>query len=195
MNESATSGLPERSSFVTAIAWILIAVSVLMLASACMQALVSNLMAAMPPMPQGFDMKSMVARMPPSMRWPYEHPLATGLATAIAGLVLLASSVGLLKRRAWARPAVIACLGASIVLRTAMLYLTRDAMREFPWDAAGMDLPADVRAQMESMASAMSVVQVAMSLGVSALAAWVIWKLMSAKVAAEFRAEPELPRH
>ena len=96
-----------------------------------------------------------------------------------------ASGIGLLKRKEWARLLFIALLGLSILGNIGGFFAQQSA---FSYISAMPEAPPEFHAQFERMATTMWVVSIAMAVGVSAVSGWLMWRLASAPVKAEFGA-------
>ena len=100
--------------------------------------------------------------------------------------VMLVSAIGLLLRKNWARLIFIALVAFGIVWNLGGLGLQLYAMFDFPPMPA--EMPADVRGGFETMRTIMSVVTAIMAIGFAVLLGWIIKRLISPGVRAEFNA-------
>ncbi|MDQ7743883.1 hypothetical protein [Hydrogenophaga pseudoflava] len=172
-----------RSTFVTTLAWLMIVPSAL---GVLMSTLQSILVFTMLPMDQMvLPPADQMAQMPAFAVFMLEHMRAVMVAFWLLTVLALASGIGLLKRREWARLVVIALLALSIVMNLGGLYVQQSFLSAIP---ATADAPPEFREQFESMASTMWTASLAMALVFSGVSAWLIWRLASAPVKAEFAA-------
>lgn len=181
---SATLTTPaQRSTFVTTLAWLMIVPSALgVLVSTLQTVLVFTMMPmdqmALPPADQ-------MAQMPAFAVFMLEHMRAVVVAFWLLTVLALVSGIGLLKRREWARLVVIALLVLSIVMNLGGLYIQQSFLSSIP---AMAEAPPEFREQFDSMASTMWTASVGMALVFSAVSGWLIWRLASESVKAEFAA-------
>ena len=175
----------QRSNFVTVLAWLMIVPSALgVLISTLQNVLVFTVM----PMDQMTLPSGPEAEQIPAFAlFMMEHMRAVFVAFWLLTVLALASGIGLLQRREWARLVVIALLALSIVMNLGGLYVQQSFLSSIP---VSTDAPPEFRQQFESMASTMWTVSIAMALGFSAVSAWMIWRLNSESIKAEFGASP-----
>lgn len=105
------------------------------------------------------------------------------LATLAVSALMLASSIGLLKRRNWARLSFIGLLSLAILWQVgglAIQFSMFSSMREFS-TAASQGGP-----DMAPFFIAIAVVSVLFAVGFSVLFGWIIKRLLSPSVVAEF---------
>lgn len=171
----------QRSSFVTTLAWITIVPAALGVVISTLQNIF--FFTLMPvdqmPMPSGLQMD----QMPAFVTFMFAHMRALFVAFWLMTVVSLVSGIGLLRRKEWARLFFIALMGLSIVWNIAGVFIQQSFFSAIPSMA---DAPPEFGAQFESMASTMWVVSIAMAVGFSAVSVWLIWRLMSAPIKAEF---------
>jgi hypothetical protein len=97
-------------------------------------------------------------------------------------LTTLISSIGLLKRKNWARVVFIFIMALGIVWNIFAL-----VMQHFMFDSMPTDMPPEaVDPQFGPMMLVMKVVTYIMAIGISALFAWIIKKLVSQDIKTEF---------
>ena len=177
-----------RSSFVTVVAWIFIVLSGF---STLIGALQNLMIRSMP-----FDQinsalqDSTAAQFPASARFMFSHFQLFFLMTFVLSLVTLISSVGLLRRRNWARVVFMALLVLGIVYMIGGLFVQQSFMSSFnaTFSAAA---PQDsvFRAstqQFASMLTAMRVFMIVFSLGIAGVFGWIVVRLSSATIREEF---------
>lgn len=181
---------PTRSTFVTVVAWIFLMLSGFGLLISLLQNLMVHLLippeiyadlSRMPPEP---GMPPMVWFMMVHMKWLFALVLVPVLAMFVA-------SLGLLKRREWGRLLFIALMAFSIVMNLASLvfqgYLMVGMHEEFA--AMAQQAPDGHAApDLGMFFIGAGVVALLYALGLSAVQAWLIKRLVSPAVVAEFRA-------
>lgn len=173
----------QRSTFVTTLAWLVIVPAALGVVIATLQNVL--VFTVMPLDQKALPSGPGAAHMPAFAVFMFEHMRAVFAAFWLAMVVSLASGIGLLRRREWARLLFIALLGLSILWNIAGLLIQQSVFSSM---SAMPDAPPEFRAQFEDMASTMWLVSIAMAVGFSAVSAWLIWRLSSAPIKAEFGA-------
>lgn len=182
-----------RSSFVNATAWITLCLSILSLVMLALQVvmflaagrtgLFSKLQEQLALDPQASAFLSM------ALEWlPWLAVLIT-----VQNLLFVTASVGLLKRREWGRKLFIALLALVIVWQIVMIPLQWSMMDHFQGlMMMGQEVRPEMQAMMQAQMEATSIISrlfsAAFGLIFAALFAWLIWKLRSPRVRAEFAA-------
>jgi len=171
--------LPKpRSTFVTLVAWLGIGTAACATPVALVQSLMAGTLSAQ--VEAALDTDAL-AHLPFAMRYALEHVGLLSQAFLAASLVTLGVSIGLLKRKEWGRLGVIALLGVAILQQLGLFWLQLtmgDAM-----GAAG-ETPRELAAAMlllQVVGGVLTVVQVG-------VCGWMIWKLMTPEIRAEFGA-------
>lgn len=189
----ASAATSPQSSFVTVIAWLFIAFS----SFGTLISILQNVMFTMMPRHQ-FDRAlqdtTFTRGMTSGSVWAFSHFQLIAAVVLVLTLSLLAASVGLLRRREWARRLFIALLALAVVYGVAMLFEQHSMFASlngsFPAPAGSATLKDSMyrasAARMERFVHLFEVVMVAMNLAVSALFGWIIYKLMSPAIRAEF---------
>jgi hypothetical protein len=183
----------KRSTFVTVVAWIFIAVSGFSLFSSVLMNVIASLV-----FPAEIDkmIHTVLARLPeppPVIDFMISNFRLFLLASLLTSTFTLISSIGLLKRRNWARWCFIGFLLLSIVMNLvspviqffAIQYM-QQVMQQLP---QFKDIPKEVLDSMdfkESMIRSV-VTSIASAIGFSVLYGWFIKRLLSAPIVAEFR--------
>jgi hypothetical protein len=180
--------VPPRSSFITVVAWIFIVLSGF---STLIGALQNLMIRSMP-----FDQlnsalqDSTAAQLPAPARAVFSHFQLFVLATFLLSLLMLISSIGLLRRHNWARLVFIGLLVLGIIYLLVGLFLQQSFMSSFNKSfsaAAPQDSLFRANAQQfESFFTAMRVFMIVFSLGIAGVFGWIVARLASAKVRAEF---------
>ena len=177
-----------RASFVTVVAWIFIVLSGF---STLIGALQNLMIRSMP-----FDQlnsalqDSTAAQLPAPARVLFSHFQLLFLATFLLSLLMLISSIGLLRRHNWARLVFMGLLVFGIMYLLGGLFLQQSFMSSFDKSfsaAAPQDslFRANTR-QFQSIFTAMRVFMIVFSLGIAGLFGWIVARLGSAPIRAEF---------
>lgn len=177
-----------RSSFVTVVAWIFIVLS----GFATLIGALQNLMIRSMPLDQlrSALQDSAAAQLPAPARVMFSHFQLFFLATFLLSLLMLISSVGLLRRRNWARLVFMGLLILGIIYMLAGLLVQQSFMSSLTGVSGGA-APQDsvfraTAQQLQSMIRAMRVFMIAFSLGFAGIFGWIAARLASAKIRAEF---------
>ncbi|AKC86921.1 hypothetical protein [Pseudoxanthomonas suwonensis] len=177
--------LPVATGFVTVLARI----SLVLAALGLLWALAQTVLALLLP-------DAAVARMaaepgvPPGLLWTLEHRHALSLAVLLLSALFLAVAWGLLKRREWARLGFIALLVAGALANFAGLALVGPffdgLVGMFP--AEYLDTPdgRQFTAQMQFNRNTTFATSLLGALFFAGLHGWIVWKLCTAPVRAEF---------
>lgn len=172
-----------RSTFVTVVAWVFIVLSGLALAAGALQGAVFGAMFQDPLMREGFA--KMPAGMPPVVVWMLEHVQVLVLGSVLVSAAKLACSIGLLRRRNWARLGFVALLGLAIACNLAGLVLQFEVI-----DVVREELRAEAAGggpDLQGVVTVMMVMATVFALAYVALYAWIAKRLLSPAIAAEFR--------
>jgi hypothetical protein len=178
-----------RSSFVSVVAWVFIVISGFTTVIGALQ----NLMIRSMPFDQfnGVLQDSTAAsQFPGPARFIFSHVQLLFLASFLLSLLTLISSVGLLRRRNWARLVFMGLLVLGIAYMIGGLFLQQSFMSSFDTSfraAAPQDSLFRANAeQFASMITAMRIFLAVFSVGIAGLFGWIVVRLCSAKVRAEF---------
>jgi hypothetical protein len=175
--------VPLRSTFVTVTAWIFIVLSAFATVTSVMQNVMVGLM---------FPTDEIVAavnrdpKAPPGMAIVFGHLKLIMLLFLGMCVATLASSIGLLRRREWARKVFIAVLLLGILWMIGgfvLQYFFMSSVNAMP-TAGG----AAVDAQFGMMMKVVMVFGALTSLTFAAIFGWIIYKLMSPAIRGEFLA-------
>ncbi|MGY0505398.1 hypothetical protein [Luteimonas sp. e5] len=175
------SATQQRSTFVTVVAWIFIILS----GFATMISLLQNIMVLTIFRDPMFSNSAPPPGAPPSAVFMAEHAPLIFFAFLLLSLFMLVSSIGLLRRRNWARLCFIAALGFAILWQIAGLALQFSqfsSMRE-EFSVATLSGGPD----MTPFFVAIAAFSVIIAIGLSVLFGWIMRKLVSPPVVAEFR--------
>jgi len=127
--------------------------------------------------------------MPPFFYFIFDNMRLFFLAMLVVSAVTCASAIGLLLRQNWARLVFIAILALGIAWNLGGLVLQQimiDSMMKFPM-TTGKSVPPDFEAGMHGMMIAIRVFSAVFALGFSVLYGWLIKRLISPSIVAEFR--------
>src|SRR5260370_15291366 len=170
---------PHRSIFVTVLAWTFIILS-------CVATLTSGLqnvmMRSMPLKEANVALDStLVSHVPALARFIFSRSHLIVLARFVVSLLTLIASVGVLHRRNWARVVLIGTLGLGTTYMLGGFLLQQSMM-----SAIGATLRNTNPQQFASMVAAIRVVMAILSLGIAAIFVWILVRLCSASIRAEF---------
>lgn len=172
----------DRSSFVTVVAWIFIVLS----GFGTMISILQNIM--IQTMFNASEMEKVMQAQPP----PGSPPFATFMAShfqlffasfLVVSALMLISSIGLLKRKNWARLIFIGLMSLGILWNIGGLALQFTMFSSVQNNFASVPDAPD----MKSFMIAMAVFSVVLALGFSALFGWIAKRLLSPSIVAEFK--------
>ena len=169
---------PGRSTFVTVVAWVFIALAGMATLMTALQSAMVLLLFPLDEIRQNAPQDPTFETMPAWARFMFTHIELWFLFCFALSATTLVAAIGLLRRRNWGRVLFVGVLAFGIVWNLGT-----------PFFAAGM-MPARVFEGDDPFATAfrvMQVVSVAMAVGVAVLFGWLGWRLCSPAVRAEFR--------
>jgi hypothetical protein len=177
---------PRRSRFVTGIAWLSIVGSASGVLSGALWTV--GLLFAGDTVFSGLQDPMLTTQLPPSLRFISEHLQLLSLVCLVGSGVMLATSIGLLRRREWARISFVWILVIGVLSCLAMFFIHPFAMvvpaDSIPRDSAHLA----ERQQLESLQVGLRATAIASVVCFAAINALVIAKLSSATVREEFDA-------
>ena len=190
MSSTDGSMQPQRSDFVTVLAWIFIGLGGLSTLMSVAQYIMFNFMMSVGQMQDAMNAETARGDFPPAAEFMFGHFRQLIGAIFLLSLVTLVAAVGLLKRRNWARLVFICLMVLGIVWNLAGLVLQRVMMSSMlsTMPMLPPNAPPDFRAQFETMMTGMQIVAAIFALGFSVLFGWIIMRLMSAGIRREFGA-------
>jgi hypothetical protein len=171
------------SQFVTVTAWIFIGLSTLATLIALMQNIVVGVMF------QTMPIASIESVNPPPPRLAvlmFEHARLVFLFFLVVSAATLFASIGLLKRRNWARVLFIAMLAIGILWNLTGLVLQQVVVSSMADFGDVAPAPPDFEATMRGMMIAIRVFSALFAIGICVLFGWIIQRLRSPAIAAEF---------
>jgi len=178
MNEmSATTA---RSSFVTVLAWIFIVGGGFTTFISILQ---NVMLTFFFPVDQMQTTKG-AENMPAVALFMLNHMRLFFAAFLILSLTVFVSSIGLLKRKNWARVVFIVLFALGILWNVAGIFIQSAMFSAMPAPPPGA--PQEFKAQMESMANVMLLFSLVLAVGVSVLFGWLIKRLLSPAILQEF---------
>lgn len=175
----------QRSTFVTVVAWIFIALSGFGALFGILQNILVSTVLRSGEFGQLLQTAPSEPGFPPVALFVFEHMQWIFLGALLANLVTLVVSIGLLKRLSWARLGFVALMVLTVL-----------------WQVVGLGIQASIFSSIHAQFSATSqhgmpemgfffvvigVVSVLFALVFGALFGWIAWKLMSKPIAAEFQ--------
>jgi small-conductance mechanosensitive channel len=185
--EWASSREPTQSVFVTAVAWIFIALDGAASFVLLIENLLINTFVPFDELREGMAHAKHAVPLPPYFAWSFEHIRPILLAVLIYTLVKLAAAIGLLKRQNWARLVFMGILAFGIVWTFAAIVLQQYALSSMLTMPIPPNAPRDFEADMQSMMNVMRIVMAIFAIAFAVLYAWMIKKLLSPAIAAEFK--------
>lgn len=170
-----------RSTFVTVVAWIFIILAGFGTLMSIMQNIMFSQMFSMQEMQEAMAHHDQMAEMPFWASFMFRHFQLYLFMTLLFVLSLLVSSVGLLKRKDWARKIFI------VLISIAILVLIAGAGLQIAMDPASQGMPAEqIPPEFTRMMTMMKVFMVVFTAGFTILFGWIIKKLTSAGIKQEF---------
>jgi len=171
-----------RSSFVTVVAWIFIALA----AWSALISLLQNIMVntIFPADLFAASTSRGANPMPPVFEFMVRHMHVLLLASLFASIATLVAAIGLLKRKNWGRVVFVGILTLGILWSLGGFVLQQFLLSSMT--ALPPDVPAEFRTGFDQMALAIRVVSAVFILGFSVLFAWLIKRLLSPSIRAEF---------
>lgn len=176
--------VPQRSEFVTIMAWISLALGLLGVASGIMQGV---MLLAMPADRMVQDLLGAVAaetRLPSPMLWIFDNLGLLNFLSLLSSALFAVVSYGLLKRFEWGRKGFVLFLAASALfgLLGAAVFVHFLSLTS---GMAGADI-AEIDPAFQSLQSAMQAAVVVATSLVAVLHGAIIWKLYRPSIRAEF---------
>ena len=178
------SELKQRSTFVTVVAWIFIALSGFGALIGVLQNIMVQTIFRSEEFGQAMQTTPGQPDLPPFVSFMFENFQWFFLVALLANVVMLVISIGLLKRRNWARLCFIGLMILSILWQVAGLAI-QATMFSFAHDQFAA-AQAQGAPDMTLFFVVMGVVCVVFALAFGALFGWIAWKLASKPIAAEF---------
>ena len=172
---------PPRSAFVNTLAWIFIIFAGFATVTGLLQNIMIWTVFPKEQMSLAMQQAEKAPHFPPVMQFMFSHFDLFFLCFLLVSVTALVAAIGLLKRKNWARLAFIALMSLGVVWNVAGLAVQFSLLEQMP-ELSGQAVPAEFAAMMRIM----QVVSVVMVLAFCALFVWLIRKLLSAPIRAEF---------
>jgi hypothetical protein len=169
---------PARSTFVTVLAWIFIVLSGFTTPIAALQNIMMFVLFR-PEAQKAAVAGSAGAPMPPGVSFAFEHIHLFFLAFLVLSALTLVASIGLLKRRNWARLVFVGLMTVGIVYQVAGVAFQWAFLSDAP--SAGQDSP-----EFRMMWQLMGVVTVVFAVVLCGLCGWIMYRLVSQGIRREF---------
>lgn len=185
MDNSADSQQQLRSSFVTVLAWIFLVITGFATFISALQNIMITFFFPMAEMKASMHSAKGSEHLPAFSQFMFSNMQYFFIAFFLLSATMFIFSAALLKRKNWARIAFIVFLAFGIAWNIGSLFLQSaffSSMLQLPSDA-----PPEFRAQFESMATVMLVATSLFAIALSALFAWLIKRLASPSIRAEFQ--------
>jgi hypothetical protein len=178
---------PAKSTFVTVVAWIFIALDGLTSFILLIQNIVLNTVFPFDQLREGMAKAQTAGRLPPYFASVFEHIRPFLAVMLIYVLIKLAAAIGLLNRQNWGRLLFIGILALGIAWSLVGIVLQQFMFSTMPMPAPP-HAPKEFEAMMQGMLIVIRVFSGIFAIGFAVLYAWMIRKLMSPAIAAEFAA-------
>ena len=171
----------ERSKFVTVIAWIFIVGSGFATFVSILQNIIVNLIFPMEMVREAFNDTQAQEHIPSAFRFLFLNIRTFLFGFFVLSAATLTSAIGLLKRKNWARILFIVMMSLGIFLHLGGVVLHFSMFSAMPVPEEGMP------DHFMMMVNIMKGFSLGLALGISVLLVWIIKKLVSAKIRAEFK--------
>ena len=183
----AAAQAPGRSTFVTVVAWTFIAIAGFASFIAVLQALMFLFVFPADQFPSPESAKGL-EEMPAFFRFMFQHIKWFFVFFWTLSVVTLVCAIGLLRRKNWARLAFVAIMAIGIAWNLSGIWLQEQMMSSFPKPHVQDPRAAEYQAGFETMMTIMKFAMAAFAIAISALFAWIMKRLVSRSVKAEFDA-------
>lgn len=185
MTLTSTDNNPTKpSNFVTAIAWIFIAFSGFATLIAVLQNLMINLAFPVADMQAAVEQGGNGPPLPWLFKFMAQNVRLIFFAFLVLSTLTFVSSIGLLKRRNWARLIFIGILSFGIAWNLGGLAVQLSLFSSFP--PIPDNAPSEFQDRFEFFAMGIMVFSVVIAVGMSGLFGWIIKRLVSRDIRREF---------
>ena len=184
MIDSPTSAVEiQRSTFVTVLAWIFIILAGFSTLISALQNVMLSYMIPMDQMNQVLSDPDAQEHIPIFARYVFSNFRVIFLGFFFMSAITLISAIGLLKRKNWARIIFVVIMSLGILWNVFGLFMQHSMFNS---------MPAEIQSELGdspfgAMMTIMKVFSYIMAIGFCALFAWIIKKLVSVRIKAEFR--------
>lgn len=184
--EWATSHDAPRSSFVTVVAWIYIALTGFGTFILVVQNVLFNTVLPFDQMHEAWTQAQRETGLPPAFGWIFDHIRLFLLVFLVVTVIKLVSAIALLKRRNWARIVFIIIFALGIFWNIAGTVLQQFMVSWMPTIPHVRNAPKDFELMMTAMMTFIRVISAFFAIAFTVLFAWMIKKLVSPEIVAEF---------
>jgi hypothetical protein len=185
MNNSTDFQQPPRTSFVTVLAWIFLVITGFATCISVLQNVMITFFFPVNEMQTTMHSAKGSENLPAFAQFMLSHVRFFFATFLVLSATMFVSSIALLKRKNWARIMFICFLALGIIWNIGGLFLQSAFLSSMPPTPA--TAPPEFRANFESMATMMLVASSIFAVGFSVLFGWLIKRLTSASVRAEFQ--------
>ena len=176
-----TNGENHRSTFVTVVAWVFIILTGFGAFISLMQNVMFSQMFAMPEMQQAMSQHNEMPNMPFFARFMFQHFQLYLFLILLFITSFFVSSIGLLKRKNWARIIFICMMLLGII------FVLMGFGLQFVFDPVSQGIPQEqIPPEMIRMMNMMKISMFIFTASLTVLFGWVIKKLTSKKIRQEF---------
>jgi hypothetical protein len=176
--KSSTDDARAPSQFVTVLAWFSIVASALMLLVSAMQNIMLHVF--FPPNALSLVSEADARMLPPFAMFMFSHFKAIVFAFFVLSVILLASSIGLLKRKNWARLVFVSLLVVGIAWTVGSLFLQQSMLVSMP------RVEGPEGKHIEDFMWIFRGIMIVFAAVFTAIHGWLIYKLCSPSIRAEF---------
>jgi len=173
---------PNRSAFVTAVGWVFLAFSAIGTFIGILQNVMFATIFPSQELHRAASSDPEFTRLPPFFRFFMAHPWLWFALALLVSATTLVASIGLLRRRNWARCLFIGILGAGVAWFVGSLFLAWQMFSSGPF--RDKTTPAEFGGFLVVMQVFMAI----FAIGLATLFIWMIRKLLSSQIREEFRA-------
>ena len=185
--EWATPGEAPRTSFVTVVAWIYIAMSGLGVFVLVIELILFNTVIPLDQMHEAWMKAQRDLQFPAIFGWFFDHLRFFFSVFLALALFKLISAIALLQRRNWARLVFIGIFALGILWNVVGTVLQQFSVSWVPTIPHPQNAPADFDLVMTAMMTWIRIVSAFFAIAFTVLFAWLIKKLLSPPIVAEFR--------
>lgn len=181
------SATPQKSTFVSILAWVFIVLSAGATAVSVLQSLMLYLLFPRAEMKAALASGLQAQSIPWGARVMVSHFEVFIWGFLVVSVVMLVTAIGLLRRWNWARRIFILLMALGIVWNFVGLFLQYWLFADVP---VPMDNPGEFSSAMQAMMLAMRIFTALVAVVMSGVMGWVMWKLTRPAIATEFGVDP-----